>query len=558
MCGVESWGVHLSEFAGFDLDRNTARAWSRFQARLADHLAEMGDDDTLVIDAEVADDDIDGAAPYVQFAGFGDGSMVRGEVSSNNYLAEPYALDDERVARLTDLGWHTPTVGPGQPEGEGSGNFFTDLPLTEADRLAVMAVKALREVFGVAHPAFLVADGLGEDPEAPVPAEGTAPVERDEPLAVMPESAEHLRELVDEALTPLFGSAPRHDDDGDIPVPWGSSLVFVRVDEDVPVVQLFGFVVEGVKDLERAAFEVSVLNRDFRFIKFLLVEDRVMARVHLPAWPFVPEHLRSMLTGMSAQLDQIDEDLVARVGGTRAFESSEDDEEDTEPVSVAEAGGGSDEIALKTLLQLDVDAAGTVDPELAAGVCRFDQELIVRLLGETERQEISWRQSRDSALLSGDADEAGACGHEMAAWERTSALLRRALRLVVERALGRETSAGSSYSPAPDAPGRPAHPARRRPPRRPRARLIMDADDLLRIYDVDDLDELGDRLTEDSSFVVEVLDLDGGVEVLVAEESDELEYPFTLADLHALIEELEESAETDEPGDSGGSDGEDA
>jgi hypothetical protein len=506
----------------------------------------MGEDDMLVIDAEVADDDIDGAAPYVQFAGFGEGSMVRGEVSSNNYLAEPYTLDEDRVARLTALGWHLPTVGPGQPEGDGSGNFFTDLPLAEADRLAVMAVKALREVFGVAHPAFLVADGLGEDPEAPLPPEDAVPVERDEPLAVMPESAEHLRELVDEALTPLFGAAPQHDDDGDIPVPWGSSLVFVRVDDEVPVVQLFGFVVEGVKDLERAAFEVSVLNRDFRFIKFLLVEDRVMARVHLPAWPFVPEHLRSMLTGMSAQLDQIDEDLVARVGGTRAFESSDDDDEETPPVPVAQVGAGSDETVLKTLLQLDVDAAGTVDPELAAGVCRFDQELIVRLLGETERQEISWRQARDNALLDGDGEEAGACDHEMEAWERTSALLRRALRLVVERALGREGPAGSSYSPSPEAPASPpAHAARRRRPPRPRrARFIVDLDDLLRVYDVDDLDELDDRLTQDSPYGVNVLDLDEGIEVLVAGESGELEYPFTLADLQGLIEGLEESADS--------------
>ena len=39
--------------------------------------------------------------------------------------------------------------------------------------------------------------------------------------------------------------------------------------------------------------------------KFILVEDRVLAQVHLPAWPFVPEHLRSMLTGMSAKIDDI-------------------------------------------------------------------------------------------------------------------------------------------------------------------------------------------------------------------------------------------------------------
>lgn len=534
----------MSEFAGFDLDRNTARAWSRFQARLADRIAEMGDDDTLVIDAEVADDVVDGAAPYVQFAGFGDGRMVRGEVSSNNYLAGPYALDEERTARLTALGWSVPTVGPGQPEGEGSGNFFTDVPLTEADRLAVMAVKALREVFGVAHPAFLVADGLGEDPEAPVLPATSAPVEQDEPLAVMPETADHLRELVDRALTPLFGSAPKHDDDGDIPVPWGSSLVFVRVDEEMPVVQLFSFVVEGVQDRDRAAFEVGVLNRDFRFIKFLLVEDRVMARVHLPAWPFVPEHLRSMLTGMSAQLDEIDDDLATRVGGRPAFAAS-DEEDDTTPVRVAEAHALSDETALKTLLQLDAEADATIDPELAAGVCRFDQALIVRLLEETERQEISWRQSRDTALLGGDGEEAAACDHEMKAWERTSSLLRRALRLVVERAIGRETSGGASYSPTADAP--PAHPAhaapRRRPPRPARAQVVANVDDLLRMLDVESLEQLEVRLARQSAFGVEVADLEDCLEVTLDTQSGALEYPFTLADFQMLLADLEETAE---------------
>jgi len=47
----------LSELAGFDLDRSTARAWSKFQARLADHVADMEDDDILVVEAESAVDE---------------------------------------------------------------------------------------------------------------------------------------------------------------------------------------------------------------------------------------------------------------------------------------------------------------------------------------------------------------------------------------------------------------------------------------------------------------------------------------------------------------------
>jgi hypothetical protein len=438
--GVESEGAQVSEFAGFDLDRSTARAWSRFQARLADHLFDMGDDDVLVVDTEVARRDFAGAAPYVQFAR--DGSTVRGEVSGNTYLAEAYELDEDDISVLTALGWQPPTLGPSGPGGEGSANFFVDLPCAEADRLAVMAVKALREVFGVAHPAFLAADGLGQDPEVPgPPAEERPP----EPLAVMPESAEHLRDLVDAALTPLFESAPERDSDGDIPVPWGSSLVFVRVDEETPVVELFSVVVDAVADLERAAFEVGVLNRDLRFMKFLLVDGRVLARVHLPAWPFVPEHLRAMLTGMSAKIDELDEDLLARVGGRLPFVPPEEEGDETgaRAPTTRPRTTPSDDTTLMTLLQLDADATGAVDVGLAAGVCGYDQALIVRLLGETEGQEIAWRLARDEALLVGDRAEAAACRHEMEAWERTTVLLRRALRLTVERALGRKRATGA-------------------------------------------------------------------------------------------------------------------
>jgi hypothetical protein len=450
----------VSEFAGFDLDRSTARAWSRFQARLADHLVEMDDEDILVVDTEVARSDLAGAAPYVRFACAG--STLRGEVSSNSFLAEGYELDEDDVSVLTTLGWRPPTAGPGMPVGEGSANFFVDVPRSEADRLAVMAVKVLREVFGVPHPSFLAADGLGQDPELPpAPAEEQPP----EPLAVMPESAEHLRDLVDAALSPLFEAPPERDADGDVPVPWGSSLVFVRVDEESPVVELFSVVVEAVVDLERAAFEVAVLNRDLRFLKFLLVERRVLARVHLPAWPFVPEHLRSMLTGMSSKIDELDEDLLARIGGRLPFAPPE--EEGPHPSSPATGlrATSSDETTLTTLLQLDADATGTLDVGLVAGVCGFDQKLIVRLLGETERQEIAWRRARDEALLVGDRDEAAACRHEMEAWERTTVLLRRALRLTVERALGRDDSTGA-YDVARDDDGGRGRAARaRRQPR---------------------------------------------------------------------------------------------
>src|SRR3954454_2742151 len=85
---------------GFDLERSTAEAWRRFQARLGDHLAEMEQDDLLLVEAESTVDEADaGAAPYVQVCAWGD-HMLRGEVVSNTYLAITCRLGSEAVEAL--------------------------------------------------------------------------------------------------------------------------------------------------------------------------------------------------------------------------------------------------------------------------------------------------------------------------------------------------------------------------------------------------------------------------------------------------------------------------
>lgn len=540
----------MRELEGFDLEGGTARAWRRFQARLADHLAEMSEGDSLVIEVEVGEEDLDGAGPYVQFAGFGEPAMVRGEVSGNGYLAAPYALTAEQVEGLTGLGWHEPTCGPGAPEGAGSANFFVDLPVSEADRLAVMSVTTLREVLGVPHPAFLSAGDLADDEDggSAVPAP-VATAEVGEAPPTTPQSHEELCELVDAALTPLFGQTPQKDDDGDIPVPWGSSLVFVRVEQDAPVVRLFSVVVEGVTDRRRASFEVNVLNRDLRFLKFVLLGDRVVAEQQLPAWPFVPEHLRSMLTGMSQHLDELDEDLAARIGGRCALDTREDPAPDACAPSVETTSGVSADSALQTLLELDADADAevTVDADLAAAVCAYDQELVLLLLRQSQEQEEAWRGARDQALLDGDPGEASTCEHEIVAWARTTVLLRSALRVVVERALGREPGQQPGHAgPRATTPRNASRCGRTFPPRPRSMRVVEELGDLLRAYDVDDLVCLDEKLSESSADEVEVLDFESGIEVVVGDRSEELGYPFTLADLDALLDRLGSDALSEE------------
>jgi hypothetical protein len=447
----------------FEFDTVNEQAWSGFRARLADHLAEMEDDDILVVDTDPADQVVGGAAPYVQFCAWGE-TCMRAEVVSNAYLAAAHRMDEAEVEAVTGIGWHAPTRERDDEPDSGSENFFLDLERVEADRLAVMAVRVLREVFGVVHPAFLRADGLEDDPSLAVPAErdGTPPV-ADEQIATMPRDGDELQAMVDDALTPYFGHPPKKDADGDIPVVTDTTVVYVRVLAEAPIVHLFCRVVREVADVDAARFETGVLNRDGRFVRFSVVHDAVMAEIDLPALPFVPEHLRDLLGVLCSRADAVVDDLVERVGGRRELEQMDgagdeeddsdgaepasaelladldDDDEDADDVDDCGVDADTDAVhpAMRTILELDADRPGSVTPEMAASVCSWDRDLVLELITWNGGQELAWRRARDRAMACDDGAEAEVCEAEREHAETSVTLLRRALRLVVEAQLAR-------------------------------------------------------------------------------------------------------------------------
>ncbi len=459
-----------------EFDAVNDRAWSGFRARLADRLAAMEDDEVLVVDTDPGDETTGGAAPYVQFCAWGE-AWTRGEVVSNEYLAPAHRLDDTAVDVVLGIGWGAPTRTRDDEPDSGSENFFLDLRRNEADRLAVMAVRVLREVFGVVHPAFLGADGLEDDPMQVLPvAEGGTTPSVDEPLATMPTGQEELQRLVDSALTSYLGHAPRKDDDGDIPVVTDVTVVYVRVLAEAPIVHLFCRVVREIVDVEAARFETGVLNRDGRFVKFSVVDDSVMAEIDLPALPFAPEHLRALLGVLCARVDTVVDDLVERVGGRREIDPA-DDETDVDVTADDEAAGdGTDEDcdvllesdeddaeadgdaihpAMQTLLELDADRPGSVTPELTASICSWDRDLILELVRWNSEQEVAWRRARDQASAAAGEVEAAVCEGERAHADGRVRLLRRTLRLVVEAHLARHRGlsgySGSGRQSAPRA-----------------------------------------------------------------------------------------------------------
>jgi hypothetical protein len=178
-------------------------------------------------------------------------------------------------------------------------------------------------VFGVVHPTFLVAPTLEMELDTDPNDEPRSSSCHEKPLASIPDDKEELERLVDETLTPVLGHAPIRDEDGDIGVTTGSAMVFVRVLPDQPIVQLFSELAVAVTEPDRASFEVAVLNRDWRFAKFLLVGDTVQAHVYVPACPFAPDHLRQALAMMCQMADAVDDDLAFRVGGRTFLHASD-------------------------------------------------------------------------------------------------------------------------------------------------------------------------------------------------------------------------------------------
>lgn len=110
-----------------------------------------------------------------------------------------------------------------------------DVDSTYSDLAADMLTTAMRDVFGVVHPVFLI-DRFDEECEST----GTDAIQvtHELPIAIVPDNPTHLHELIDIALGSDWGfSAPERDEDGDIPYFCDSTVVFVRVVSDAPVIR---------------------------------------------------------------------------------------------------------------------------------------------------------------------------------------------------------------------------------------------------------------------------------------------------------------------------------
>ncbi len=302
-------------FSHFDLDASTEQAWTGFAERLAEVLSVMDAGATLRIGALATE--AGGVAPYVRFA-CGEGGRLVADAASNAELGEEFRLGAEALAAFETLGWESPSSdGPDAHAG-----FRRIGTQEDARELADAAVGVLSQVYGVPHPAFLAPDQLADiltpPPvlELPVPRQAFDP---DDLVAFLPRSRAELDEAIRRELTEVLGHEPIRDSDGDFAIRVGSTMVFVRATTDAAEVLVFSPLVHDVDGRSRAMEVLSDLNTDARYVRFMMIRDRVFVSLSVFAQPFVPAHLHQGLRILSVIGDNLDDELAAKLRGRTTF-----------------------------------------------------------------------------------------------------------------------------------------------------------------------------------------------------------------------------------------------
>ncbi|UFN46437.1 YbjN domain-containing protein [Nocardioides okcheonensis] len=386
-------------------------AWREFRQRLADHVAGMGPDDSLVV--EMPQEHDGGASPYCQVAGGDD--VARVEAVSNVYLADECLLDDDQEAALGDMGFQQPNAWSWE---DGDTNFWLDVDRREADRVAVMVVRALREVYGVLHPIYLDAEGLepareGGKPLPPKPVRA----EPDMHEVVRPTSVEEVRAFIDVAVAGLYDEAPEWDDEGDLLLPTEEQQVWILVHKTIPRVLISCLLVEDVADQEAALAEVNQLNRTEFGLTFFLVDGRISVTREVGLDVATPATFLMEVQRLLTQVDGWATDLEKKLSAVTKEPKRRD---------------GRFEAAYAVMAELERDQRGSVGPATMARVYGNDTGLLLKAIRITEqrRREMRGKVREARNLKQHSREKVVQARHDYL--RDLAARMRAALRLIVD------------------------------------------------------------------------------------------------------------------------------
>lgn len=316
------------------------QTWPQFAGALTSTLAALTPGQYLIMSVRGTGTEHEGAfegsSYFVQFAQGGERGF-RAEAVANAFLAGAERLSVDRITELVRLGWQPPTYAPGDDRGaldqHGSANFFRDWDDQPPpfDAIAQLACATLEQIYGAAAPSYLEytaadaddnplsLDALGIDVQH-IDETGDLDVEVDLPR---PESPEELFEALAQTLRHvLTDAAVFRDDDGDVPIRWGSTAVYARVLHGAPVIRFFAPILTDLTPSPALLEAVNDINRQYLMISALWDGHALVLTVDVPGRPYVGSHVLQALEMLGTAADELDDELQARFGGRTLFGES--------------------------------------------------------------------------------------------------------------------------------------------------------------------------------------------------------------------------------------------
>ena len=291
------------------------RDWQPFADRLAAALATLREDQNLILAVEHRQ-------RFVQFAGSG-ASGLRAESVSNAYLAETNQLSADQVAALISAGWRSPTHAPDASKAEkdpaGSPNLFADFDAPVSfDEVADLAVRTLAQVFEASHPDLLEYDAF-DTKGSQISFPGLCRRRAQRPGSAAESESSIAQELL-AAIREVTGLGDlEFDNDGDICLPRGSQVVFVRRLGATPFVRIWSPLVRGVDETPELLAQLNSLNASAGLARFSVLDGVVFAEADVAAEPIVATHVDLALRRFCGASDGVDAMLQREFGGRTAF-----------------------------------------------------------------------------------------------------------------------------------------------------------------------------------------------------------------------------------------------
>ncbi|HEX6498548.1 MAG TPA: hypothetical protein VF054_05895 [Micromonosporaceae bacterium] len=315
----------LDEPTTSDLAAKVHEAWREFAGALADALPALPAGARLGLTLDPTASGTGDAVYGIEVEAEAEG-VLRALAVGNASLPDGYRLDRAAIAELVALGWSPPGVV------EDSGQQFGLVTRAdEARAAAVVMTRTLRDVYGAPHPAFVTyLVEAPDDQQAAVPALGSARPLVASAVDTAPRSAADLADLerlsladrvhlVLAAMMKTEADAVPVDADGDIGIRAGSAMVFVKVRDNPPLVDVFSPVLTELHPSEALYERLSELTSRMPIGRLYFTGGTVWASVPVFGRDFQASHLMLAVQVMTGLADELDDRLHGEFGGKRFF-----------------------------------------------------------------------------------------------------------------------------------------------------------------------------------------------------------------------------------------------